>query len=239
MLRALLGSRHRAKSPTKIRNRTQLLNYLAERHGYRSYLEIGVRNAKDNFDHVSVRDKRGVDPAADCDHRMTSDEFFAQLRPHEKFDLVLVDGLHLAAQVEKDVVNSLRHLSLGGSIVLHDCNPLSVEANSEHYEVGRRWNGTVWQAVAAFRGSRPDLSVCVIDIDEGCGVVRPGRQECYSPWPPPSLSYEYLAANRQRLLNLVSVTEFLQVDDEFARSAGRHAVAPLASAHSAAELDTY
>lgn len=218
MLRALLGSRYQAKNSTEIRSRTQLLNDLARRHSYRRYLEIGVRNAEDNFDHVCMVDKQGVDPASDCTHRMTSDEFFAQLHANERFDLVLVDGLHLAAQVERDVSNSLRHLSPGGSVVLHDCNPLSAEANSEHYEVGRRWNGTVWQAVAKFRALRADLFVCVVDIDEGCGIVRPGRQECYTPWPPPALNYAYLAANRQRLLNLVSVAEFIRFDEEFARN---------------------
>jgi hypothetical protein len=87
---------------------------------------------------------------------------------------------------------------------------------------GAIWNGTVWKAWAKLRGTRPDLFMCVVDIDEGCGVIRRGRQTCYAPWPPPpeqALSYEFLAANRQRLLNLVSVAEFLRLDEQFRQAA--------------------
>ena len=172
--------------PLDISSRTELLNYLCDRYGYRRYLEIGVRNPRDNFRYVEAPHKDGVDPGARCTYRMPSDDFFRQLdvapgRP--PYDLVFVDGLHIADQVERDVVNSLRHLSEGGTIVLHDCNPVTENAQIEQYVPGAIWNGTVWKAWAALRGTRPDLFMCVIDIDEGCGVIRKGRQTCYTPWP--------------------------------------------------------
>lgn len=209
-------------NPRDITRRTQLLNYLVREHGYTRYLEIGVRNPRDNFDHVKVEQKQGVDPASNTTFRMTSDAFFAQLPEGERFDLVFVDGLHLAEQVEKDVANSLRHLAPGGTIVLHDCNPPTERAQVENYVEGTKWNGTVWKAIAALRGTRRDLFVGVIDMDEGCGVVRPGRQVPYAPWPPPgALDYAYLENNRRELLNLISLPEFLRIDEEYRRSASQ------------------
>ncbi len=199
--------------PRDIKTRTQLLNYLAAGNGSERYLEIGVRNPRSNFNHINVASKQGVDPAADATHRMTSDEFFAQLSEHERFDLVFVDGLHVDTQVAKDVENSLRHLSEGGTIVLHDCNPLCEQAQAEAFIPKINWNGTVWRAWAQLRASRADLSMCVVDIDHGCGVIRRGSQECFPSLPPrEGLSYAYLEQNRKPLLNLVSVEEFLRFE---------------------------
>jgi hypothetical protein len=208
--------------PREIRSRTDLLNYFIATYGYRRYLEIGVRHPRDNFTLIQAAEKDGVDPAARCNYRMTSDEFFRQLGgsdPGRRYDLIFVDGLHLADQVEKDVINSLQYLGEGGSIVLHDCNPLTEHAQIETYKKGQHWNGTVWQAWAKLRGTRPDLFMCVIDIDEGCGVIRKGRQSCFAPWPPAEkLSYDYLVAHRKPLLNLVSMEEFLRLEEEFKAS---------------------
>lgn len=211
-------------------SRTQLLNHLASTYGYRHYLEIGVRNPADNFAHVAVADKISVDPdpRAKAQEHMTSDAFFAEIAGPRglAFDLVFIDGLHLAEQVSKDVDNALRCLRPGGTIVLHDCNPLSEAAQIETYEVGKLWNGSVWKAWAELRGTRPDLSMCVVDIDHGCGVLRPGQQTCYTPWPPSEpLAYEHLAADRKALLNLVSMREFLALEQRYqaSRNAVEHA----------------
>ncbi|HET6148294.1 MAG TPA: class I SAM-dependent methyltransferase [Polyangia bacterium] len=213
--------------PSRIRSRTQLLNHLVAQHGYRRYLEIGVRNPKDNFNYVEAPEKEGVDPAARCTHRMTSDDFFRQLdavADRIPYDLIFIDGLHLADQVERDVENSLRHLSDGGAIVLHDVNPPTENAQIEEYVPGAPWNGTVWKAWAKLRGTRSDLFMCVVDLDEGCGVIRRGKQSCYLPWPLPAgetLSYQYLVAHLKALLNLVPLTEFLRLDEPFRPSSVR------------------
>ena len=221
--------------PLKIRTRTQLLNHLVARYGYRRYLEIGVRTPQDNFEHIQVAEKHGVDPAASCSHPMTSDAFFAQLDAapdRAPYDLIFVDGLHLADQVERDVENSLRHLGEGGAIVLHDVNPPVEASQTEEYLPGKPWHGTVWKAWAKLRGTRPDLFMCVIDMDEGCGVIRKGSQTCYDPWPLPAgqpLDYPYLAAHRRDLLNLVTLPEFLQLDAPFLAMASARRAASAAS----------
>lgn len=198
-----------------VRDRTDLLNLLIERRGYRRYLEIGVRDRRHNFDKIDAPEKHGVDPAPrrPVTHHVTSDDFFAQRAPTERpYDLIFIDGLHLAEQVERDVDNSLRALSPGGAVVLHDCNPLTADAQTEDYDGKKHWNGTVWKAWVKLRATRPDLAMQVIDIDEGCGIIEPGQQQTIDV---PStdfaeLRYEFLSANRARVLNLVAVSELVE-----------------------------
>lgn len=205
-----------ARRGPRLKTRTDLLNHLIAVRGYRRYLEIGVRDPRQNFDKVNAAEKHGVDPNPKraVTFRMTSDQFFAGADAASKptsYDLILIDGLHLAAQVERDVLGSLRHLDANGTLVLHDCNPLTEDAQTEHYDGRKHWNGTVWKAWVKLRATRADLSMCVVDIDEGCGVIRRGSQALYSI-PSPSyeeLDYDFLASHRRDALNLVSVKQFL------------------------------
>jgi hypothetical protein len=138
---------------------------------------------------------------------MTSDEFFAQRKPSDPgYDLVFIDGLHLAAQVELDIEHSLAGLNPGGTIVLHDCNPLTADAQTEDYDGKKHWNGTVWKAWVHFRSTRPDLAMRVVDIDEGCGVIQRGTQVPYAG--PAELTYAHLEAHRREALNLISLADF-------------------------------
>ncbi len=70
---------------------------------------------------------------------------------------------------------------------------------------GIPWQGTVWQAIARLRITRPDLEIFVIDTDYGLGVIRPGQQICYPE--PPELNYAHLDQHRVELLNLLSIEE--------------------------------
>ena len=103
----------------KNRTRTDLINYLITKHGYQTYLEIGLADGK-NLESVIAPHKVGIDPspASPATHRMTSDAFFAVNK--ETFDIVFVDGLHLYEQALKDVENALACLNPGGVIVMHD-----------------------------------------------------------------------------------------------------------------------
>jgi len=199
-----------------VRNRTDVLNFLVAANGYRTYLEIGVRNPGGNFSRVRVAEKTGVDPAATrgaVDFAMTSDDFFAGLDAADAdrfFDLVFVDGLHVDEQVERDIVNGLRHLSDSGAVVVHDCNPTARDAQT-NAPSRALWLGTVWKAWAKLRSTRPDLAMAVVDVDLGCGVIMPGQQECY-PLAFESydaLDYAVLEGDRRRLLNLISAREFM------------------------------
>ena len=203
------------------KTRTDLLNHLVSIRGYRRYLEIGVRDPRHNFNHVRVPFKHSVDPEPrrPVTHRQTSDAFFAERADRTPYDLVFIDGLHLAEQVERDVINSLDALSPDGTIVLHDCNPVTEAAAIERYEPGAHWNGTVWKAWVKLRATRGDLAMWIVDIDEGCGVIRRGQQALY-PLPTldyTKLDYSFLDRHRREALNLISMDEFLALP--FARPA--------------------
>lgn len=215
-LRRMAFSLFRRKKKGGIQTRTDLLNHLIATKGYQRYLEIGVRDPRQNFEKVLLVQKHSVDPnpRQPVTHQMTSDDFFAQRRaegPLPAYDLAFIDGLHLAAQVERDVANCLENLSAGGAIVLHDCNPMTEDAQTEDYDGKKHWNGTVWKAWVKLRATRPDLSMWVVDMDEGCGVICRGSQ---TPYPVPTLDYDqlrydFLSAHRREALNLVSVADFL------------------------------
>ena len=197
-----------------ITTRTQLLNHLIETRGYRNYLEIGVRDRRHNFDKIKAPGvKHGVDPAPrrTISHVMTSDAFFEQHAKNggKPYDLVFIDGLHLDYQVERDILNALDHLTPDGTIVLHDCNPMTADAQTDDYDGKKHWNGTVWKAFVKLRATRPDLNMWVVDIDEGCGVVRRGKQQTITVPTTEfkELGYDYLQKERRTALNLQPVTE--------------------------------
>ena len=102
----------------------QVINHIIGKYNFTNYLEIGVRYVEDCFNHISCSTKHSVDPGYEnpnnpATYKFTSDSFFTQLEhnyldilPNYKWDVILIDGLHLSYQVEKDILNSLNHLYL-------------------------------------------------------------------------------------------------------------------------------
>lgn len=194
--------------PGEIRDRIQLLRFLEARIRCESYLEIGCHRDR-VFKVIRVPRKVGVDPKRGGTHRMTSDEFFRTNQ--EKFDLVFIDGLHEARQVLRDVEQSLVVLNDGGVIVLHDCNPLSEEAQRVPAPPsGVPWNGDVWKAIVLLR-SRSDVDVAVGDFDYGCGVVlsRPNSRPLRVERGLEALTFAELNANRVEWLRLMTAGELI------------------------------
>jgi hypothetical protein len=168
--------------------RTDIINFLLASLNKEDlkYLEIGVNNPEDNFNKINSKFKYGVDPGIDfkanpVDFKMTSDEFFNQIRSGKilysdiKFDVIFIDGLHLADQVEKDIKNSLDFIRDDGFIVMHDCNPPTEfhARESFYYEISPAkgsWNGTTWKAFFKLRQSLEVYSCCV-NSDWGVGVI--------------------------------------------------------------------
>ena len=196
--------------------RTTIINYLIKKNDYERYLEIGVRDSSLNFDNIKCRCKEGVDPnpKKSCKYMMTSDIFFKKISKNKIYDIIFIDGLHLYQQVLKDINNSLCHLSSNGVIVLHDCNPMnkkfqtSIPPNSNK---GSKWHGTVWKAFALLRMTRNDLDMSVVDTDCGCGIIKRGSQKIFKKVSISDLNYEFLKANRKKLLKLCSVKIFKQM----------------------------
>jgi len=195
--------------PDREIRKTAILNTLVERYSYQSYLEIGQGHRDQNFDWITCRIKIGVDPnrLLNAAYQMTSDEFFAMNK--DTFDLIFIDGLHHADQVERDIINALKVLNDNGTIVVHDCNPGTREMQIVPLPAGQTtWTGDVWKAWVKLRATRPDLKMYVIDIEYGCGIIRIGSQRIIEL--PEGLNYEALDKNRQEFLNLVDVNFFLK-----------------------------
>ncbi len=113
----------------KTPKRTEVINFLLSLFkGETCYLEIGVRNPEHNYKHIQANTKYSVDPGIEfkersIDFKMTSDSFFDKLNKNEilskdiKFDVIFIDGLHLAEQVALDIKNSLDFIKDDGFIV--------------------------------------------------------------------------------------------------------------------------
>ena len=192
--------------------RHDIINHLIEKYNLINYLEIGVFKGE-NIREVKALHKDGVDPGAEgyvvpeVNYPMTSDAFFKLIKGHDeiKYDLIFIDGLHHADQVEKDIRNSLQHIVEGGFIVLHDCNPVSYEAQLVPRQT-IAWNGDTWKSFVDFKAHYPGMECCVVDTDFGVGVIRVGgkaRTLQANIW-----SWDYFDSNRKQLLNLISYDEF-------------------------------
>jgi hypothetical protein len=198
--------------------RWTLINYLIEQQGYVNYLEIGVNDAM-CIRQIIAEHKDGVDPYPgsevgggdfpEINYPISSDAFFELIKDHDiKYDIIFIDGLHDSIQVDKDIANSLRHLVPNGTIVMHDCNPPEYEIQLVPRQTGI-WNGDVWKSIVKLRCTKPDLEINVVDTDWGVGIVRFGKQEVYNKASlEECLDYYYLDANREELLNIISVEEF-------------------------------
>lgn len=204
----------------------EIINTLIRKYGYATYLEIGVHTNAHCFNHIVAPYKTGVDPGYEnpnerYDYKLESDEFFASVKTGRtefptdmKWDLIFIDGLHLAEQVERDIINSLEHLSEGGTIVMHDCSPPSEIIAREEYHPDwphpGEWCGTTWKAFYKFRTTRPDLRMWCVNDDYGVGIIQRGEQQL-APNDNPFYSYKVMDLNRKWHLNLITPDEFLEL----------------------------
>jgi hypothetical protein len=192
--------------------RYHIINYLIEKYKLINYLEIGVFKGE-NIKEIKALHKDGVDPGVegyvvpDVNYPMTSDAFFDLIKEYEdiKYDIIFIDGLHHADQVEKDIKNALKHLVSNGFIVMHDCNPVSYEAQLIPRET-IAWNGDTWKAFVDFKTNNPTYECCVVDTDFGVGFIKNTGvgykiENKIDNW-------SYFELNKKSLLNLITWDEF-------------------------------
>jgi hypothetical protein len=192
--------------------RYHIINHLIEKNELVNYLEVGVFKGE-NIREVKAAHKDGVDPGAEgfttpeVNYTMTSDDFFDLIKDHPeiKYDIIFIDGLHHADQVEKDIKNSLKHLMPDGYIVMHDCNPVSYDAQL----IPRQTvvcTGNVWKAYVEFKLNNPTYPCCVVDTDFGVGVIHNLGTDYKLDIKVED--WEHFDSNRKELLNLISWDEF-------------------------------
>jgi len=130
-----------------------------------------------------------------------------------RFDVIFIDGLHLAEQVDRDIKNSLEYLKEDGFLVLHDCNPPTEwHAREDYYyedtPAGGYWNGTTWKAFQKWRYN-DSVTSCCIDTDWGVGVISK-KHHIGKAVESKNEFYEYNVLNKDRaaLLNLTAFGDF-------------------------------
>lgn len=189
--------------------RTEIINSLIEKNGYQKYLEIGVRDYYTNCDKIKCNFKHAVDPFPEnkCDYVMTSDDFFLNLDDEFKYDIIFIDGLHLTEQVDKDIDNSIKHLSDNGCIVIHDCLPIQ-EENQFRNPVISQWTGDVWKSIVKIRSSKNDVLVRVVNTDWGCGIVKKSSNLELIDVNIESLDWNWFSQNYAKYIDIITIDEF-------------------------------
>ena len=210
--------------------RYELIQYFIDFFNYKSYLEIGYRRG-DTFKKIKCKEKISVDPAPNPDnnkheatYRMSSDEFFEQCDNKKLFDIIFIDGAHGKDFVKKDILNSLKYLEKGGTIVCHDVCPLEkrlLEPNS---------CSSAWEAFAEIRAEKPDLFVCSVAVNH-CGFIQrikdftniSSAHKEYKTMNPSvrknmlhienniDCKWDFLNSNREELLNFIDMKTFFSL----------------------------
>jgi hypothetical protein len=181
-------------------HRKDILADLANKYGFKSYLELGLRDAQDTFNHVPCQLKTSVDINPDCHPSFvgSTDDFFKQLKESDMWDLIFIDASHKAVQVYRDLFNSIRHLNDKGVIVLHDTLPREFKYTAQSD------NGTAWKIIPYVLANNPELHVCTVaESTCGCGIVIKNLSGKRDVVPNPNMfyDYDYMDENRVKSQN--------------------------------------
>lgn len=185
------------------------INRLIKENGFTNYLEIGYGQGH-NFRLIDCESKMTCDPETvemevvikDGSVMMIkagSDEFFEITT--DKFDIIFIDGLHHADQVEKDILNSWKRIKVGGLILLHDVVP-PTEAAQIVPRKQSQWTGDVWRAFVGFREAFPDIETGLYPEKYGLGYIRRSRHKVEPGFVNNEMSYHDFAARYQSLLGM-------------------------------------
>jgi hypothetical protein len=179
-----------------------IINFFIQKFNYQSYLELGVRDKTNTFNHINCIKKEGVDIDDGCQptHLMTTDDYFSSVGKDVKWDIIFIDASHEKNQVLKDFNNSLEHLNENGTIIMDDINPFFEELLQEYYCHNE------WEVFANLRGTRPDLDMHGI-YSSFCGIVRRGQQKTHNLDIQPT--FDFLNKHRMELINILSWDEII------------------------------
>jgi hypothetical protein len=199
----------------KIMYRYDIINHFITKLNLKTYLEIGVFDGE-CIQKINCPIKDGVDPCIErglsigVNYKMTSDDFFNNNRD-KIYDIIFIDGLHHSEQVDIDIENSLKQTSNNGIVILHDCNPPTLE-HTLIPRVQPQWNGDVYKSILKFRKNNINHKYFTIDCDWGVGVIMKnsnlGNKVKNIDFEMGIVSWDYFDFNRNNLLNLITVEEF-------------------------------
>lgn len=167
----------------------EIINYFVNKFGYKSYLELGLRDPNNTFIHINCENKESVDVNPHCGptYHMTTDQFFNTAGNNRTWDIIFIDADHEKEQVLKDFNNALKRLNPNGTIIMDDINPTA------EWLLTPQFCHNAWEAFAEL-GRRSDIEIHAV-VPSFSGFVRKGSQE------PHTLevvsTFEFLEKNRE------------------------------------------
>lgn len=155
-----------------------LLQELHQKLEPKAYLEIGTESGASLS--LAKCTSFAIDPAFGVEadvigdkpglflQQCTSDEFFASgllERLGVELDLAFLDGMHLYEYLLRDFINTEKHMSQDGVILLHDCVPFSSAGARREWDrkATASWTGDVWKLLPILRQYRSDLAIRTFD----------------------------------------------------------------------------
>lgn len=218
-----------------INSHLSILNYLINTFNFKSYLEIGVYTGN-NFVNINCENKESCDITnqylkenIDITYLMSSDDMFAQMDVDKKYDLIFIDGMHSEQNVDRDIINSLKHLNHGGFVCLHDTVVYRESAQVEYDKYSDRygeWNGSTWKSITKLQYQ--NLEFYTIDNgDYGLTVIFycPFYDQLYIPEYKSPVNYNYVFVNQDNqeivfdsftlqgryIMHVIDVNDFVEI----------------------------
>jgi hypothetical protein len=157
-------------------SKTEIVNALARKRGFSSYLEISTGKTGNHFADVDrtqlttchrlmYQCPDDYSDGLEIDFRTRGvgiSPFFAEVRRRgTKYDIMLVDSSHTYECSMRDLSYALSALVEGGVLVVHDCDPPEK-------------SGVTYPAFVDFVLGRDDIDYYTVDADFGCGVIKKG-----------------------------------------------------------------
>ena len=217
--------------------KSDIINQLNRKHGFRRHLEISTLTTGRDFAKVDAAQLDLKDRLAyrwPDDHSDGEKVTFSTPGPAShplvktlldegrSYDSIFVDPYHSYACSHVDLSGAFALLQPGGVMVVHDCGPTDPEMLCPEYKEGF-WCGLTYAAFIDFTLGRRDLSYYTVDCDYGCGVIY--KQRILIPYPSTDewaqllfgwdiarhdddTRLQFYLDHRTELLNLISADEF-------------------------------
>ncbi len=165
------------------------------------YLEIGVDHG-DTFRRVNASRKVAVDPKFNFEfpdvpdansteyfHEVTSDVYFGEIiKSDQAFDVIFLDGLHVAEQTIRDLLNATQFIKPDGIIIIDDVIPSSYHASlantsdlyrvreflvqrDNRFEGDQAWMGDVFKVPFFIQAFMQQFSYATISDNHGQTVL--------------------------------------------------------------------
>lgn len=173
-------------------NKTEIIQSIIDQNQYKTYLEIGLGNMV-NFEALNIEYKQGVDP----EFNVSSDAFFEDNK--QSFDLIFIDGLHHAEQVEKDIINAWNCLNSKGQILIHDIKPPTFDSQV----VPRKkkiWCGDVWRVWNGLKTTK--LKLGYLEEDFGIGVIYKSKHKLTAGFVDKEMEWKEYHKKKGWLINI-------------------------------------